>query len=504
MKKYSKSPVSFFTVAIIFVLLLSSVLSIIGFSSTIYTLNPQNTETTSTLITVNNLLSPSGLKELIPAVFNISNSSNILLMFLVLLGVFSTIKSGFLAVLFSILNKKVSRRNMIFIIILLSSLFALTSELAFLVIMPLSAYYFYTTNRNPYVGIFVSFAAISISSGVNLIVTSTDLLLNSYTQNSASQVVNGYIINHGYSLFFTIVFLIVSSIVVTIFTERVTCADFPNPKIDEDEEDNEIVLTSNTITGLLMAAILNLILIIVFTLGVLPKTAITGFFLDANESSYILQLFGANSIFQTSIMVFTAITFMLTSFVYLIGSKSYEENKNFLYDAFDEIGRLIVLFIFSTILIKVFIQSNIGDVLIGNILYLFTTLQLSSYILIILFILIMLFMNILIPNVQNKWALLAPIIVPLFMRANITPEFTLLIFKASSSITNPITPLFPMFILYIYLLDKYKTDNKEIRIRDSIKYMIPYCIIYGIIIITMIVAWYMISLPIGINSFTSL
>ena len=90
-------------------------------------------------------------------------------------------------------------------------------------------------------------------------------------------------------------------------------------------------------------------------------------------------------------------------------------------------------------------------------------------------------------------------VVPLMMNASISPEFGQVVFRAADSMTNGITPLFSFFIVYLAFMDKFN-KNEMVTTIGSIKYMLPYSACITIAWIVVLVAWYMIGLPIGIGS----
>ena len=86
------------------------------------------------------------------------------------------------------------------------------------------------------------------------------------------------------------------------------------------------------------------------------------------------------------------------------------------------------------------------------------------------------------------------------MNASISPEFSQVVYAASDSITNGLTPIFVYYVIYIAFLEKYN-KGEMISLRGSLKYMVPYSIYVTIVWLLVLSAWYMIGIPIGIGSF---
>ena len=109
--------------------------------------------------------------------------------------------------------------------------------------------------------------------------------------------------------------------------------------------------------------------------------------------------------------------------------------------------------------------------------------------------------NLLCPDPVTKWTILSGSMVPVFMNASISPEFSQIIFNAGDSITNGITPLLTYFVIYVAFLEKYNTSSENISLGGSMKYMVHYGMYFAIIMILAVIGWYMIGIPTGVGSF---
>jgi aminobenzoyl-glutamate transport protein len=159
----------------------------------------------------------------------------------------------------------------------------------------------------------------------------------------------------------------------------------------------------------------------------------------------------------------------------------------------------LVLFFFASQLIALFKKTNLGTVFTIKIIDIMENLNFSGTPLIILFFILVALVNIFQTSSALKWTILAPSIIPLFMRKNISPEFTQAIFRAGDSITNIVSPFFPYFVVLIGMLQLYNKQEEAIGIRYTYKLLFPYLI--GILIFWLLVlmCWYIINLPIGVG-----
>ena len=95
---------------------------------------------------------------------------------------------------------------------------------------------------------------------------------------------------------------------------------------------------------------------------------------------------------------------------------------------------------------------------------------------------------------------MAPTVIPLFMRANISPDFTQFIFKIADSVGKIVSPSFVYFIILIAFLEKYRSDDrKPITFLGTLKILLPTILIISGIWIVILCLWYVGGFPIGIG-----
>ena len=94
-----------------------------------------------------------------------------------------------------------------------------------------------------------------------------------------------------------------------------------------------------------------------------------------------------------------------------------------------------------------------------------------------------------------------PVIVPMFMQSSMTPEFAEAVFRAADSSVKGLTPIFSYFVILIGFLHIYnKRKNDVITISDAMSLMVPYAIAFTILWLIIILAFYIIGIPIGIGT----
>ena len=102
--------------------------------------------------------------------------------------------------------------------------------------------------------------------------------------------------------------------------------------------------------------------------------------------------------------------------------------------------------------------------------------------------------NMLMGSASAKWALMAPIFVPMFMFLGYSPELTQVGYRIGDSVTNVISPMMSFFALIIAFMQKYVT---KAGIGTVMATMLPYSIVFFILWTILIIIWILLGLPLG-------
>jgi aminobenzoyl-glutamate transport protein len=109
-------------------------------------------------------------------------------------------------------------------------------------------------------------------------------------------------------------------------------------------------------------------------------------------------------------------------------------------------------------------------------------------------IIVSMIVDLIIPQAIAKWALLAPIFIPLLLRLGVAPQTVLAAYRVGDSPFNVITPLMAYFPLIVVFVQRYQ---KSSGIGTVVSMMLPYVFILAIFWILFFVAWYLIGIPLG-------
>jgi len=192
--------------------------------------------------------------------------------------------------------------------------------------------------------------------------------------------------------------------------------------------------------------------------------------------------------------------FIITGIAYGFGAKTIKSDKQLIEKASEYIkntGSLVAILFFASQFVSVFKESNIGTVITALGANIIKDLSFSGLPLILLVLIVILISNLFMTSPASKWVILSPVVVPLMMQSNISPQFAQFILRAGDSITKGITPFLAYFAIYLGYLNIYNKGKEPITIRKAISYVMPCCVSMGLTWVLLIIGWYLIGLPIG-------
>ena len=498
-KKFKFHPVWFYLIIIVATIVLSVVLSLLNFQGTQTDVSLGSTSTS--ILTVESLLSKDGIK------FIISESINNFLKFaplgsliIGLIGIGLGIKFGLFKSIFRRCTKILPRRTMFFIFSLLCIVMGFSNDLAFIVMIPLAAIMFTEYKRSQVIGMTMAFVSVAAGSNINIFITSLDYSLIEIAKSAVNLVDSNYTYGYTGNLFFIVISSLLLALLIAILTDVIS-KNKP-VRIGNDEEEISERLDKK---GLRKAFIALGILVAIFVYSIIPHLPLSGFLLDTTQKLYVNKLFGANAPFVNGILYIASGAFIICSIVYGVTTKQITSEKDIikgLSNSLNGIGEILVLVFVASQAVALFRYTNIGNVLAANLFSLVESSNASFVVLIILSFLAVAIANIFLPSISSKWTLFVPSLIPLFMKSNITPEFTGAIFRLASSITNLISPMFAYFVIYLGFIGLY--SRSDFSINKCYKLIMPYFIAILILWLFIIFGWYVLKAPIGPNIYPTI
>jgi len=504
-QKKSFEPATIFLFLILFTILISFVGNLFNWQATYDKINLITGSKESVLVTIENLLSIQGLQYLISsATKNFATFAPLVSVIVGFIGIGIIEKSGLFHAVFGRL-KEAPLRTITFFIILFSVISSLFNEVGYVIIMPLAALIFLLVGRNPIAGIIASFMGITGGSSINLFVSALDFNLSTYTDYAAKIIDSSYSVSANSNWYLIILATILIATAATVITETWVIPRLGEYKMLEELEVNNEVLVNRGLKYSLMATTLFLILIVYL---IVPNIPGSGLLLDKSEKLYLNQLFGYNSYFNQGITFIASSFLVIAGLFYGIGAKTIKNDKDFFAAAnnsMKDISRILVLMFFVAQFLSIFKKSNIGMLINIQLVNLIGELKFTGIALVFLIFIFAAIGNLFITSTTIKWSIFAPVVIPLAMISNITPEYTQAIFRAGDSVTKGLTPLLAYFVIFIALVQKYNIKAlKETSFSKTIKMIIPYNIAFFAVWIIILVSWYFIGLPIGPNVYPNL
>ena len=489
------SPVITMCILILIALITSSFLAIINFDGTQTTIENGMLETSITV--VKNIFSKEGLIYLFSNIItNFTLLEPFVLIILSLMAIGILKESGLLKHLFEPL-KKLKPNVLTFIVVFISVISSIIGDYSYIILLPLVAVLYQYVNKSPVLGIITVFLGITLGYGTGIFYNYNDYALGVLTEAAAVIDVDP---SYKFNLYSNLYIMIVSSVIVT-FLITTLIEKFLSKKVATTAKYEDDIKTSNK--ALLFSIISLIICVIPIFIMIMPN----GILLDNTQTKYVAKLFSANAPFNLSFMYLFLMVMAIVGLVYGFVSKNFKNNHEFGWSftkQFDNIGYLFVLMFLSSILIGIINWTNLGTVIANNLISIISLFDFTGIPLIVVSFIFIILMSILIPGSLEKWALISPILVPLFMRGNLTPDFAQFVFKAADSVGKILTPLFVYFIVMLGFVQKYNKNENKVTLFNTVKLIWPIIITMIIFWLLILIIWYIAGLPLGIDTLATM
>lgn len=482
------------------IMIISMIGNYFGWQATYTRINSVTGSLEKTIVVVSNLFSGEEIRNILGnTLVNFVAFAPLGAFLIALIGVGVAYKSGFLTIAFTLLGRHFTKFWLTFMFVFLGIISNFANDLGYVVLIPLAAVFYIVNNRNPLIGVLATYVGVASGQGVNFILSSTEYGMVPYTELAGKLTDEAFTVGQYSNIFFCIVSVISLAFLITYITERIIIPRIPKYKRDEEFID-EVVIGRKEKRGFLLATVGTSILLIVFIYMLIPGLPGSGLILDSAGKTYSDMIFGSDSYFNSSIVYVVSLLLLLSGWLYGFGAKTIRGKEQFsrvLYESLDNIGSILILIFIASQFIAIFKRSNLGSVIGIWLIDLVQNLNFTSIPLILLVFIFAGIINIFITSSITKWAFASPILVPLFMNSNMTPEFAQAVFRVGESATNMMTPLFAYFIIFVGYLEMYNKEENRISFRDCYKMLWPYAVAILLLWIFILVTWYIIGLPIG-------
>ena len=362
----------------------------------------------------------------------------------------------------------------------------------YMVFVPLAAMIFKACGKHPLAGIAAGFAGVSGGFSANLLMGSIDATLAGFTQSAAQMSDPNYVVTPTCNWFFmfTSTFFLVA--IGTFVTEKIVIPNLGPYK--EGSGDGSLVevrseLTPTEAKALKISNWTFVGMIVLIVILCIPQNS---FFRNAETGSLI-----EGSVLINGLIPIFAILFMVPGIIYGRISGSIKNQKE-LGAAFTASFRTIAGFLatafFASQFSNYFKYTKIGNIISIKGAETLQALDIGWIPLIVIFILFCGLVNLMMPQASAKWAIFAPVFVPMFMNLGMAPEMVQCAYRIADSSMNILCPVLSSLPIILASMKRYEKDSGFGTLASN---MLPYSMCFLLFWTIMLIVWCSVGLPLG-------
>jgi aminobenzoyl-glutamate transport protein len=380
---------------------------------------------------------------------------------------------------------------------------SIASDADYLILIPLAAAAFLSVGRHPLAGLSAAYAGVAAGFAVNILITPSDGVLTEVTNEAIALadpsrsigITSNLWFGIGSTIFVTAVIVFVSSRLIEprLGAYEPEQADLPGEGFadpggagtaTEPEVDTVAEARGLRYAGLAVLAAIAVVLLLAIPPGAPLRNPDTGSLVT-------------DAPLMESLIVIITIIFLLAGIGYGRGAGTLTSSTDVI-NAITKTwaalaGLLFMLFLISQF-IAYFNYSNMPTVASVGMADLLERADSGAVWLLIGFILVIALVDIIIPGMLPKWAIFAPVFIPLFMRLDVAPQTLLAAYRVGDSPMNVITPLMVYLPFIVIVAQRYK---KRAGLGTIISLMIPFALIVLVTWIIFFAIWFLLGIPMG-------
>lgn len=453
---------------------------------------------------IKSLLSVEGVRFLFTSlVSNFSSFSVVAVILVAMLGVGVAEEAGLMGALIRKLVKIAPSWAISWIIVFIGVISSIASDAGYLILIPLAAAAYLSVGRHPLAGVAAAYAGVSAAFGVNILIKPSDGILTEVTNEAIALVdpnlkigitANLYF-NIASSIFLTVVIVFVSSRLVEkrlgVYdpAEAETATDgFADPGGAGTATAPEVDVTAEA-RGLRFAgwAVLASIAVVVLL------SAPPGAPLRNPETGSLIN----DAPLMDSLIVTITLIFLAAGIGYGHGARSLTGSTaiiNAITKTWASLAGLLFMLFLIAQFIAYFNYSNMPTVISVAMADVLEAANIGPVWLLIGFVLVIALLDIIIPGLLPKWAIFAPVFIPLFIRLGVAPQTLLAAYRLGDSPMNVITPLMVYLPFIVLVAQRYK---KSAGLGTIIALMIPFSAVVLVTWLAFFIAWFLLGIPMG-------
>jgi aminobenzoyl-glutamate transport protein len=456
---------------------------------------PHTPETRTTA--VRSLLTTDGIRfvyvSLIPSFMSFTGLG---LIIVAMIGVGVAEQAGLVDALIRKLVIISPRAALAYILAFVGILSSIAADAGYLVLIPLAGTAFLSVGRHPLAGLALGFAAVAAAFTVNMLIKPLDAILVEFTNDAIHLVYPDRSIGLTSNLWFSFASVPFLTVLIAFITERTIeprlGAYKPEKPADETEKPAEASasLSAEESRGLLYALFGLVGVLVLFGLLTLPPGAPLR---DPTSGTLI-----GNSPFMNGLIALIMVLFLVTGAAYGLGAgkmKNFTDVIKAIEKSLSGLGSLIFLFFILSQFVAYFNYTNLGTIMALKMAEGLNSAGIGPFWLLLGFIIVVLFIDLFITGAIAKWAIFAPVFVPVLLKLGVDPEAVLAAYRVGDSPINAITPLNAYFALVVTFAQRY---DKNAGVGTVVSLMLPY-VMWMILLWTLLfVGWYLLGLPWGL------
>ena len=445
-------------------------------------------------ITINSLLNIEGIRFLFTSfVPNFQAFGALAVTLIAMMGAGAAEVAGLLAALIRKLVQVAPRSMIAYLIVLVGVLSSVASDAGYLILIPLAAAAFLAVGRHPIAGIAAGFGGVAAVFMANLIPTPTDAMLFEIT-NEAIALAGGTPISITADYFFQAASAIVMTLVVGFVVVRVveprlgkydpSEAGDPEQAAATDEVDPELESRGLRRAGLALLGVLAVVLLATLPPGAPLRDPATG------------DIIGQTP-FMQSLLFIVMLCFFIPGVAYGTAIGKYKGANDVIaavIKTFAGLGGLIFTLLMISQFIAYFNYSNLPSYIATVLAEWLGQAGIPAIPLLVGFIFVIVLLDFIMPGSLAKWAIFAPIFVPLFIRLGVPAQTVFAAYRVGDSPINTLTPLMVYFPVIVIFAQRYQ---KSAGIGSLVALMLPVAMIVLIAWLIFFILWFVLGIPLG-------
>ena len=456
--------------------------------------------TTGDTVRAVNLLSLEGLHRILAnLVTNFTGFAPLGTVLVALIGIGVAEHSGLIAASLRKLVLSAPRRLLTPIIVFAGVMSNMASEIGYVLLIPLAGLIFISAGRHPIVGMAAAFAGVSGGYSANLLIGTIDPLLSGLSEEAARIVDPSYRVSAAANMYF----MQFSTPLITLLgwwvTEKFTAPRFPDGSfraVGAQDDSMSAPLSIDERRGLRFAGIALLVLALGIIWSGLPLGSLPGAgFLRDPVTGDLLK-----SPLMSSVVALIFIIGVVLGVAYGVGARTMRSDEDVIKGmsaSMATLGSYLVLVFFAAQFVAFFNWTQLGLIMAVNGAESLKSLGLSALPLFGSFILLTAVINLFMGSASAKWALMAPVFVPMFMLLGYSPELTQAAYRVGDSVTNIISPMLSYFALIIAFFQRYEP---KAGLGTLVAVMLPYSATFLIGWSILFAIWLTLGIPVGPDS----